>query len=615
MKVTLLLAMMASSLLTTNSKAGLLDGFNVGKKINQGSVVKDVYAGVKFQYFDQSDRVQIVNELLKQIELEYAPLQIKQKRIGLDLNKIKSEALAAEMSSANILIAAESRSNPEVRAKIAVEQAKSNMAFLDRMQLLLAKFQDTHFSVNERISRPFVYTGLRLRRVQGMVVVGGVDKKFMGMAQRLSGSDLSAIKAGDVIETIDGAPVEQKINELKEFIAGSSDEFRDSQAIRSLTIRNLAYPSKNYITIGFRGAGVFKLPIFANITKDMTPRLDALEYFKTVGIPSDASTIGMTFDKSTRQWVDSAINFEGYTPWNLHVNLKGLNTYLDDSGAPGMRTGYYMKNGKTYGVLQLLTFYTKGLKLGETQMSYLDAIRSFVLELKENGMPLILDLRQNGGGNGSFPAAVLSILSRKGEVYGGSTNGFRLTPYIRQVEEPSLYQEVVAEDVTEGITLEDFSNMLQSTIDNRRDLAPMVSYSPVMNDPKVAGFDNKIVALVTADCISACDNMASLLQTSGRAVLIGTSSNGTGAGYLSTSELNTKWTDSLRVFETQIPNHLFGRAGDPEVRIFGEDSAYDLDLENQPTKADVKYAPMAKDFSKNNLGWLEKAVETIENMK
>ena len=269
MKVTLLLAMMASSLLTTNSKAGLLDGFNVGKKINQGSVVKDVYAGVKFQYFDQSDRVQIVNELLKQIELEYAPLQIKQKRIGLDLNKIKSEALAAEMASANILIAAESRSNPELRAKIAVEQAKSNMAFLDRMQLLLAKFQDTHFSVNERISRPFVYTGLRLRRVQGMVVVGGVDKKFMGMAQRLSGSDLSAIKAGDVIETIDGAPVEQKINELKEFIAGSSDEFRDSQAIRSLTIRNLAYPSKNYITIGFRGAGVFKLPIFANITKEV----------------------------------------------------------------------------------------------------------------------------------------------------------------------------------------------------------------------------------------------------------------------------------------------------------------------------------------------------------
>jgi hypothetical protein len=109
--------------------------------------------------------------------------------------------------------------------------------------------------------------------------------------------------------------------------------------------------------------------------------------------------------------------------------------------------------------------------------------------------------------------------------------------------------------------------------------------------------------------------MASLLKTSGRAVLVGTQSNGTGAGYLSTSELNTQWTDSLRVFETQIPNHLFGRAGDPNVRIFGEDSALELDLENQPTMADVKYAPTAKDFSKNSLGWLEKAVETIENMK
>jgi hypothetical protein len=69
----------------------------------------------------------------------------------------------------------------------------------------------------------------------------------------------------------------------------------------------------------------------------------------------------------------------------------------------------------------------------------------------------------------------------------------------------------------------------------------------------------------------------------------------------------------LRVFSTQIPNHLFGEAGDPAVRFFGENSVLEMDLENRPTVADVQYAPKAKDFLKNNVGWLEKAIEVLES--
>jgi hypothetical protein len=140
----------------------------------------------------------------------------------------------------------------------------------------------------------------------------------------------------------------------------------------------------------------------------------------------------------------------------------------------------------------------------------------------------------------------------------------------------------------------------------------MFNFAPIFPDQRVKGFNNKIVALVTADCISACDKMASLLKTSKRATIIGTTSNGTGAGYRSTSELDTKWTDSLRVFESQIPNYLFGEAGDVDTRIFGEDSVFELNLENKPTIADVLYRPTFKDFGKNNLGWIEKALEVIE---
>lgn len=614
MKLSLITSLVLSSMLTINAHAGLLDGLKINNKIENGKT-KDVYSGVKFHYLDKEDRVQIVREILRAIEVEYAPLHVKEKRINLDFAKIKVEAIAAEESAASILLNSESRNNPELKAKAADLQAKSNMEFLDRMQLLIAKFQDTHFGIQERISRPLIYTGLRLRRVEGKVVLGSVEKKYLGMVSKLSNTDLSALKIGDQILSIDGINVEEKINQLKEYINGSSDEFRDSTAVRSLTIRNILYPTKNYMTIEFKNAGIYKLPILANISKDQTPRLDALHYLKTVGIQSDASTIGMTFDKNTRQWTDSGLNFEGYSPWTLHNNLKGLTVFNDDSGAPGMRTGYYMKNGRTYGVLQLLTFSTKKLTVGENALPFIDAIRNFVIELKENGMPLVLDLRLNGGGNGSFPAQVLSLLLRENEIAGGPTAGYRMTSYIRQIEEPSLYQEMVGEDVSFGITMDDFKVMLDKTLDSRSKHTPMFNYMPIFPDGKVKGFDNKVVALVTADCVSACDKMSSLLKTSQRAVIIGTHSNGTGAGYLSSEELNTEWTDSLRIFNTRIPNYLFGMAGDPETRIFGEDSVYDLDLENKPTMADVLYAPSYRDMSRNNIGWLEKAVETIEKMQ
>lgn len=614
MKSSLILSLIVSSVVTVNAHAGTLS--NIKNIMGQNTTFKDVYSGVKFQYFDQTDRLKIVNEFLNEVETDYALLRVKEKRIGLDFTKLKAEAIAQEMSIASIEATTEVRSNPELRAKVAAAQAKSNMEFLDRMQLLVAKFQDSHFSVQEKIGRPMVYTGLRLRRVQGLIFVGGIDKKFMGMAEKLSGADLSAIKPGDVVLSIDGVPVEQKIEELKKYIAGSSEEFRDSQAIRSLTIRNLAYPTKNYMVVEFQGAGTYKLPIFSNASKDSATRPDVAEYLKNVGIPSDAGTIGITFDKTTRQWVDSpSLQFDGYSPWKLHTNLKGLVEYADDGGGPGMRTGYYMKNGKTYGVLQLLTFSTKNLTLNGNAIPFLDAIRGFVAELKDNGMPLILDLRNNPGGNGNFPAALLGILGKTGEVYGGPTFGYRMTSYVRQLEEPQLIQEVVAEDITEGITIDVFSAMLNDTIDSRKEHTPMYSYSPVVNDPKIKGFDNKMVVLTTADCVSACDMTLALLKASKRAPIIGTNTNGTGAGFISTSDLNTEWSDSLRVFSSRVPNHLFGRPGDPSVRIFGENSVMDMDLENQPTVADITYSPMIKDLVKNNTGWLDKAIETIENLK
>lgn len=599
---------------TQSANAGMFS--SLGKKVpTQG--VKDVYAGLKFHYYDLEDRLLIVNDFLKTVELEYALLPLKAKTIGLDWTKVKAEAIAREQNSASILIASTDRKNAAERERISFLQARSNMEFMDRMQALAAEFQDTHFGVQEKIARPFVYTGVRMYRIDGKVVVGSIEKKLMGLASKLSGTDFSRIAIGDEVLAINGKPVEERVKELKKYISGSSDEFSDYQAVRSLTIRNNNYDASNSVTITFKNAGVFKLPLFANNPKDSTPRLDAMTFFAKYGIPSDSSSIGLSFDKSSKQWIDGAMSFEGYSPLKLHQNLKGLTEMTGDDGAPALRTGYYISKGKTYGVLQILTFMTRNVKVGETSVSFIDGIRSFISELKENQLPLILDLRSNGGGNGNLPAQVLSVLAEEGAIYPGATSGFRMTSYMRQVQEPGFHQEVVGEDQSFGLTLDQMKDFFQTTIDERRDYTPMFAAEVIPYDTqKVKGFNNKIVALVTANCISACDKMSFLLKASQRATIIGTHSNGTGAGFLSTGELNTKWEDRLRVFETQVPNYLFGIPGESyETTVFDENSTETMCSENRPTIADVKYAPTMLDVAKNNIGWLQKAAQVLESLE
>ncbi len=616
MKLTKLM-LLSMALSTSLSGHSATEGMkaNPQKKISINGL-KDVYSGVKFQYYDQEDRLLILNDFLKTVELEYALLPLKAKRIGLDFNKLKANAIALESSIDSISIASSDRTNSAERTRVSFLQAKSNMEFLDRMQALVAQFKDTHFSLQEKISRPFVYTGVRMFRIDGKVIVGSIEKKLMGLASKLSGADFSRIAIGDEVIAINGRPVEEKVEELKKYISGSSDEFIDYQAIRSLTIRNHSYDSSNSITITFKNAGTFKLPLFANKPKDSTPRLDAITFFNKMEIPSDATTIGLSFDKSSKQWLDDGLLFEGYSPVKLHLNLKGLTEFLGDDGAPALRTGYYINKGKTYGVLQILTFMTKNVKAGDNQMSFINGIRSFVAELKENQMPLILDLRANGGGNGNLPAQVLSVLAEENAIYPGATSGFRMTSYMRQLEEPSFLQDVVGEDQSFGLNLDEMKNFFQKTIDERRDYTPMFAAEVIPFDMAgVKGFNNKIVALVTANCISACDKMSFLLKSSGRATIIGTHSNGTGAGFLSTGELNTQWEDRLRVLSTQVPNYLFGVPGASfESTVFDENSTETMCSENRPTIADVQYSATMLDVTKNNIGWLQKAAQVIDGL-
>ena len=579
------------------------------------SELNNVYSGLKFQYYDREDRLLIVNDFLKTVELEYALLPLKEKRIGLDFNKLKLDSIKKENDNEDALILVKNRNNPSERERISFLQASANMDFLDRMQELAAKFHDTHFGIQETINRPLVYTGLRMFRIDGKVMVGGIERKLMDLASRLSGTDFSSIQIGDEVLAINGIPVEQKISDLKKYISASSDEFADYQAIRSLTIRNNNYDTRNSITISFANGSIYKLPLFANSQKDSTPRLDAMIFFAKYEIPYDTTTIGLNFDNSTKQWLDGSVNFEGYSPAKLHLNLKGLTEMVGDNGEPVLRSGYYINKGKTYGVLQILSFNTQNVKVKDTTISFIEGVRSFISELKENQIPLILDLRSNPGGNANLPAEVLSVLAEDGASYSSTTTGYRMTSYIRQLQEPRLSQQMVGDNKSFGLDRDDLKDIFKNTIDAEKEYTPMFASQLIpFDNAGINGFNNKIVALITANCISACDMMAMLLKSSKRAVLIGTHSNGTGAGFTSTQDLNTNWVDRLRVFQTQIPNFVFGLPGEYySTKVFEDNSVDTMCSENRPTEADIYYAAKKLDVTNNNIGWLQIAAKSLND--
>lgn len=608
----LTLALMTSAFTSAHAGLKTFDPIKTQPKISS-EAVRDVYSGVKFNYLDRLDRVMIVKDFLTTVELEYTLLPLKIKRIGLDFEKLKADALNAEMMAEQYTIT--DRKNENERERIAFLQAQSNMDFLDRMLLTVSKFQDTHFSINEKVSRPFIYNGVRLFRVGGKIVVSSIDKKFISMVEKLSDSDFSGMRVGDEVALIDGVEVEKKIADLKPYVLGSSDEYSDYYAVRALTMRNFKYEKKNFIKITFKNGNTYKLPIFANDPVASNPRVDALTYFNKYNIPSDTSSLGIVYDKTTGKWADSpTMAFQGYNVTQLKENLKGVVEWSDDDGAPAIRTGYYINKGKPYAVMQLMTFHTSKVKSATAELSFLDAIRAFAIDAKENDLPVILDLRFNGGGNGNYPAAVLSIFTEEDKRYGAPTRGFRITPYMRGLEELQNYQRVNGEDQSIGLTYDDLRNMMDDILTEGKTFSPMYTVTGAVEaDPKVKGFNQKMAVLVSSTCVSACDMTAFLFKSSKRAQIIGTHSNGTGAGFRSSNNLNTKWEDPLRVISMTVPNFLFGRPGDDiDQAIFGENSVDELCSENQPTMADVNYSVTMTDITKNNLGWLQKAAQVLE---
>lgn len=561
---------------------------------------KDAYSGADFWYFDKTDRIKILNSLMDSIEIDYALLPLKESRLGFNFKELNEKILLAEEA---IPVATDS-----------FEQARSNIRFIDRVRAYIATFQDTHFSVGPTTPTPVIYTGLKVTQVNGKILVTSLDSKILSYVAKRSGqAAFAGITIGDEIVKVDGKPVEQAMQELSKFIPASSKGYNTLRSVNGITLRSYNYPDKNYVDLTFAKGITLRFPWFYS-SSGIDLRPDVNFFFKKLGYINDTS-VQLNWDNVKKDWVESTPTYAGYSPTTIQPILAETKDYTARSSGLVIRTGYFTKDAKTYGVLQLLTFVEPKVKGPDGQeKAFLDVVERFVLELKERNLPLIFDLRNNNGGNGNFPPAILGFLAEAGKVYANKTSAYKITEYMRQLQEPDFFREFPADDLSAlGLTNDEFMTMFQTTIRERAVYTPMFSWNDITPSTLVNGFEQKIVALVTPNCVSACDNMSNLLKNNKRAILIGTHSNGTGAGFTTNERLNTQWTDPRHVFSTTFPNYIFGLPGGaPGTYIFEKDSAERLCSENRPHMADVQYTTQWIDITSNNVGWFNKAAEILE---
>ncbi|MFW7381170.1 MAG: S41 family peptidase [Oligoflexus sp.] len=533
--------------------------------------------GRSFFYYNQDDRLQILREFKQAIRARYALLDIKRQRLGVDAALVFDQALEREAAMLDV-------HDPSA-------QAQSNLEFMDRLKAIAAIFQDSHLQLKELVPLPDVYLGLKTRWVEGHIIITSMENRLeeIWRHQKIS------IEIGDQIIAIDGKPVDEWLEILQDYIPGSSKAYRQELAAEALTKRSFYYPERATSHLRIRSAND-KYERDVNLTwytNAETIRPDAALFLVNRGIQFrvEESYIGVNI-------YDAPLNLEASEEW-FSADAPDQLVY---------RLGYIRKPGKKpVGVLQVFSFYS--LEIIQSDGEMLDTWEAplvrFVKELNEEKTELILDIRWNEGGHTFLAENLVRILMPIEVSYASYTEAFRITPSIRQMWQGQDFKVDSSYSDSQAVRYVNEATM------NARDHTYVWAHSePLEAHPEVGGFEQGLIVLVSPSCLSSCELLAMLLQQHKRATLLGSETNGTGAGYFEWEPFSGgRWTDSYEVITVDIPNYLIGRPGQAGKMLYPSPTAYiEFNKENQPIVADIPYRETQQDVLRAGTGWFEAAI-------
>ena len=546
------------------------------------------YEQLPFLYYDRSYRMNLLNEIRGAFEARYASLELKKRRLGVDPLRLIEEQKREEETM--------------VEGPNPVDFARQNLEFLDRLQALMAKMQDSHLRLQAMPETARVELGVRFELLGDEVVVTGLRDQCRPMP-----AGLSEPRIGDKLIAIDHRPVSDWLDKLGAYLPAGSDEYRRSLAAQALSRRNILWPKKKQAQLWFErreNGSVFSLsmpwcvegPIERADAKFVAEALDLkqVDEFDPEDEPLAWQLRGLkdeksfySFDRPSEQaykmaWLESSHRRIAYLQINSFMSME----VVDNQGA-------------SYG--------------------WEEPIQDFLMRLKSLRSPLVIDLRFNEGGHTFLAESLLSMLMAKDDLFVSYTEGLRVLPsmlHFWQAEAAQLQNDSGAGVYSSERQAAKY--LREARLNHRQHTHFWPHVDSIKADPIVGGFQEPVIALISPHCMSSCDIAAMLLKENHRALLVGGATNGSGSGFLEWPPFSGGiWRDRNETIQLHLPNFLVGRPIPPSGSLItlGR-SLLDSAIENQPIQPDVEYLFRWSDhFSSSrplsHPGWLDLIVKSL----
>lgn len=519
-----------------------------------------------------------------------------------------------------------------VSVDVAFENCKAKVAegpdqittfdYYDSVLRCLAGVHDTHLYFS-RMTAPSTITSAisEARLVDGKLYVSrirpGLIKKIEENKKLPEGSISEKLKIGTEILQINQQNIQAEINNLKELVGGSSDLASTYDAVMALFSRKFGYPASATFALTLKQedgtTAELELPWVQVASQNSS--LESRVILQGKGIVKST-------DISDAPGFMSGTGADTTLP--LFSEIANQNIYNDggdDDSSEALRTGIVKLNNKNYCYLQLNTFSVESdddlnfkiyNKIGEKYypLDGMVVIKNFLRNCESFQTSLILDLRNNGGGDTSFGEAFFNAFETESTPKAYPAKGQLLQRGNLSFLNASL-NTVDSDKVRLSRKL-----MFEALVDAQKretTITDWVLLSDISNERKV--YSQNVYLLLTPDCVSACELTANRFKKAARAVLIGEPSNGTGYGFTSNNNKKTAFSDYLNMFSMGIPNFAFGTA------IVENDSEFETEegvrgailprneltiMENNPTTPDYIVSYTKADLFENYKDYLSR---------
>ncbi len=506
----------------------------------------------------------------------------------------------------------------------AIAREDDPLRFYDRIRRCVAAFADGHLLLGAPARLPQVALGLGFRLVDGRVYLANRERKLVSYLKTVSGvRDLEEILAvGNELLEIDGRPVRDVLREVAGYLPASSDAARLEKAVDALTRRDFLFPQRRVasLTLVVNGARrTVEIPWW--ISPDAESHVMTQAYVRRVGVAT-TDLLAWRYDHGKDTWDREGGSSQGYLRTDTILPARdagSLREFMDEQDRLAVRLGEVVRRrDRAFCYLQILSFHTETLGTREGRQPFGSVIEAFVRECKEKELDLVLDLRQNEGGYLAHSNTLVSLLGERQKSYPGGALLLRantLNQLIYQQRSPMLGGVPARSD--DAYEPRRIVEAIGAARRAQQEFTPAFLEQPVPASGVIGGYEGRVVALISPSCMSACDRLAAMLRSSGRAVLLGGPTEGAGGSQQEAKNLAVRWSDPEGLLTLSIPNAAMGvqRAIPVVEGARGERTADEffqaLAFENKPVQPDLPYATRLEDITGHNRGWARMVDEAL----